>query len=335
MNAAPGAGPRQDLIRHGTPDFRRANLGLFAAGVATFGLLYCVQPLMPEFSRQFGVGAAQSALSLSLPSATIAIAMLFAGPVSDALGRKALMSVSLACSTLVVLLSAAAPSWADFLVLRALLGLTLSGLPAVAMAYLTEEMHPDSMGLGMGLYIGGNAAGGLGGRLIAGVLTGYFGWRVGVAAVGVIGGIAAGVFVRCLPASRHFIARPLRLAASMQGFAALFRDPALPWLFAAGFVLLGSVDRPPRRPIGAAQGPMDHVRDHARRLGIHGAEIGRADRGRNRHHHLWFLRRPFDRQQLGRPPRQRRQGPGLLDLSVHLLHGVERCRRRGRIVLCR
>jgi len=241
VNAAPGAGPRQDLIRHGTPDFRRANLGLFAAGVATFGLLYCVQPLMPEFSRQFGVGAAQSALSLSLPSATIAIAMLFAGPVSDALGRKALMSVSLACSTLVVLLSAAAPSWADFLVLRALLGLTLSGLPAVAMAYLTEEMHPDSMGLGMGLYIGGNAAGGLGGRLIAGVLTGYFGWRVGVAAVGVIGGIAAGVFVRCLPASRHFIARPLRLAASMQGFAALFRDPALPWLFAAGFVLLGSI----------------------------------------------------------------------------------------------
>jgi hypothetical protein len=24
---------------------------MFAAGVATFGLLYCVQPLMPEFSR--------------------------------------------------------------------------------------------------------------------------------------------------------------------------------------------------------------------------------------------------------------------------------------------
>ncbi len=241
MNEPPGTGPPQDLIRHGTPAFRRANLGLFAAGVATFGLLYCVQPLMPEFSRQFGVGAAQSALSLSLPSATIAIAMLFAGSVSDALGRKALMSVSLVCSTLVVLLSAAAPGWAPFLVLRALLGLTLSGVPAVAMAYLTEEMHPDSMGLGMGLYIGGNAAGGLGGRLIAGVLTGYFGWRAGIAAVGVIGGLAAGVFVRSLPASRHFVARPLRLASSMQGFAALFRDPALPWLFAAGFVLLGSI----------------------------------------------------------------------------------------------
>ena len=374
MNEAPGTGPPQDLIRHGTPAFRRANLGLFAAGVATFGLLYCVQPLMPEFSRQFGVGAAQSALSLSLPSATIAIAMLFAGSVSDALGRKALMSVSLVCSTLVVLLSAAAPGWAPFLVLRALLGLTLSGVPAVAMAYLTEEMHPDSMGLGMGLYIGGNAAGGLGGRLIAGVLTGYFGWRAGIAAVGVIGGLAAGVFVRSLPASRHFVARPLRLASSMQGFTALFRDPALPWLFAAGFVLLGSIVtvynyagyRLMAAPYGLSQAAVGmlfsiylvgifssswigHVASRLGRrkvlwtmfvtmlagLRIHGAQIGRSDRGRNRHHHVRLLRGPFHRQQLGRPPRGQRQGPGVLDIPLHLLHGVERCRSRGRIVLCR
>ena len=34
-------------IHHGTPAFRRTNLALFAAGFATFGLLYCVQPLMP------------------------------------------------------------------------------------------------------------------------------------------------------------------------------------------------------------------------------------------------------------------------------------------------
>jgi YNFM family putative membrane transporter len=228
-----------EKIRHDTPAFRRANLGLFAAGVATFGLLYCVQPLLPEFSRHFGVGAAESALALSLPCAVMAVAMLFAAPVSDALGRKSVIAWSLALSTLIVLCSAAAPSWSRFLQLRALLGLALSGVPAVAMAYLTEEVHADSIGLGMGLYIGGNAAGGLGGRLIASVLTEYFGWRIGVAAVGAIGGVAGCVFVRCLPASRHFAARPLRMAAWLQGFASLFRDQGLPWLFAAGFVLLG------------------------------------------------------------------------------------------------
>jgi YNFM family putative membrane transporter len=213
---------------------------MFAAGVATFGLLYCVQPLMPEFSRQFEVTAAQSALSLSLTSAVLAVTMLFAGPLSDLWGRKIVMTLSLLSSALIVLLSAAAPTWHDFLLLRALLGLTLGGVPAVGMTYLTEEVHPDSIGLGMGLYIGGNAAGGLGGRMIASVLTDFFGWRTGIAAMGAIGGIAAWVFVRSLPPSVHFIRHPLRLRSSLQRFGALFRDPGLPWLFAEGFVLLGS-----------------------------------------------------------------------------------------------
>jgi len=213
---------------------------MFAGGVATFGLLYCVQPLMPEFSREFHVSAAQSALSLSLPSAVLAVTMLFAGPFSDAWGRKKIMTFSLFASVVVMLLAAAAPNWRGFLSCRALLGLTLGGLPAVGMTYLSEEVHPDSIGLGMGLYIGGNAAGGLGGRLIAGVLTDYWGWRVGMGGVTAASAIAAVVFLRCLAPSRHFVSQPLHLRASLRRFRALFRDPGLPWLFAAGLVLLGA-----------------------------------------------------------------------------------------------
>jgi MFS transporter, YNFM family, putative membrane transport protein len=230
-----------DFTHSGTPAFRRTNLAMFASGVATFGFLYCVQPIMPEFSRQFQVSAATSALSLSLPSAVVAFAILFAGPVSNAYGRKAVMSVSLLTSAVLVLLTAVAPTWHSFLALRALLGLTLGGLPSVAMTYLNEEMHPESIGLGMGLYIGGNAAGGLGGRLITGVLTDYFGWRIGLAAMGMIGSIAAFLFIRSLPPSRHFNRQTLRLRSELAMFADLFRDRGLPWLFAEGFVLLGSL----------------------------------------------------------------------------------------------
>jgi YNFM family putative membrane transporter len=229
----------ETYIRHGTPAFRRTNLAMFAGGVATFGLLYCVQPLMPEFSRQFGVSAAQGALSLALPSAVLAVTMLFAGPASDALGRKRIMSCSLFASAALMGCAAAAPDWWSFLLLRALLGLTLGGLPAVGMTYLSEEVHPESMGLGMGLYIGGNAAGGLGGRLIAGVMTDTLGWRSGLGAVAAVGAVAAAVFVGCLPPSRHFVREPLRLCTAVQRFQGLFRDPGLPWLFAAGSVLLG------------------------------------------------------------------------------------------------
>ena len=199
-----------------------------------------MQPLLPEFSRRFAVSASQSSLSLSLTTAVLAVTLLFAGPFSDAHGRKRVMTASLLLSAVLVLLSAAAPGWHSFLCLRALLGLTLGGLPSVGMTYLSEEVHPDSIGLGMGLYIGGNAAGGLGGRLIAGVLTGYFGWRTGVAAVGIVGCAAALVFIWSLHPSRNFTRRPLRLRTALSLFAGLFRDPGLPWLFAAGFVLLGS-----------------------------------------------------------------------------------------------
>ncbi|TAN01556.1 MAG: MFS transporter [Rhodanobacteraceae bacterium] len=234
------APPTDAFIRHGTPAFRRVNLALFAAGFATFGLLYCVQPLLPEFTRDYGVSEAVSALSLSLTTGVLAFAMLFAGAVSDAWGRKPIMVGSLLSSALLTLVSVWMPNWTSFLVVRALLGLALSGLPAVAMTYLAEEMDIASIGLGMGLYISGNAIGGMGGRLITGVLTDYAGWRVGVVVVALIGLACALAFWRLLPPSRHFKLQPLQWRAVGERFGVIFHDRGLPWLFAEGFLLLGA-----------------------------------------------------------------------------------------------
>ena len=230
----------EDFMRHGTPAFRRANLALFAAGIATFGLLYCVQPLMPEFSQRYGVSAASSALSLSLPTGVMAVALLFAGAVSDVWGRKRIMAASTLCSAILTLIIAIAPNWLALLALRTLLGLTLSGLPAVAMTYLSEEVHADSIGLGMGLYIGGSGLGGLGGRLLTGVVSDFFGWRWAMATMGAVGLACAVVLWLSLPPSRRFVPQPLKLELLMRRFAGTFSDPGLPWLFAEGFVLLGA-----------------------------------------------------------------------------------------------
>ncbi|HTC25989.1 MFS transporter [Dyella sp.] len=239
-SAKPLAWTDEDLIRHGTPAFRRTNLALFAAGLSTFGLLYCVQPLMPLFSAHYGISAAASALSLSLTTGVLAFAMLFAGGVSDAWGRKSVMVASLLSSAVLVLLTALMPNWYALLTVRTLLGLTLSGLPAVAMTYLTEEMHAESIGLGMGLYISGSAVGGMSGRLISGVVADYFGWRIGVAVVGVVGLICGVIFWQALPPSRYFRPQALQWRALLSRFATMFRDAGLPWLFAEGFLLLGA-----------------------------------------------------------------------------------------------
>ena len=149
------------LIRRGTPAFRHTNLALFSAGFATFALMYCVQPLLPLFARLFHVSAAASSLAISSVTASVAVAILLAGSVSEAWGRKPVMTASMFSSAILTTLSPLAPRWSSYLRMRTLEGLAFSGLPAVAMAYLSEEMHPSAIGLAMGLYVGGTAVGGM------------------------------------------------------------------------------------------------------------------------------------------------------------------------------
>lgn len=232
--------PAAGFIDRGTPAFLQTILALFAAGFATFALLYCVQPLMPEFSRDFHLSAFASSLSLSITTGLLAVAMLVASAVSERWGRKPVMLASLLASAALTLVVAAVPNWLELLGARALMGITLSGLPAVAMAYVGEEMHPKSVGLAMGLYIGGSALGGMSGRLATGVLTDQFGWRTAMALIGLLGIAASLLFALLLPRSQHFQQRTLRLGTMLGGFSVQFRDAALPRLFFEGFCLMGS-----------------------------------------------------------------------------------------------
>jgi MFS transporter, YNFM family, putative membrane transport protein len=228
------------LIVRGTPAFHRTNLALFSAGFATFALMYCVQPLLPLFARVFHVSAAASSLAISSVTGSVAVAILLAGSVSEAWGRKSVMTASMFSSAILTTLSPLAPGWSSFLAMRGLEGIAFSGLPAVAMAYLAEEMHPGSVGLAMGLYVGGTAVGGMSGRLIIGILTDLVGWRWALSAVGAIGLIAAFIFWRSLPPSSHFRSRPMHLGGLLQSFGQHLAEPGLRLLFLEGFLLMGA-----------------------------------------------------------------------------------------------
>ncbi len=227
--------------RRGTPAYRRINAALFLAGLATFSLLYCVQPLLPVLADAFGVEAAQSSLAVSLATGFLAVSILAAGGVSDRIGRRPVMAASLVGAAALNLLVAFAPSWPVLLLGRALEGAALGGAPAVAMAYLAEEIHPRGLGLAMGLYVGGTAIGGMTGRIVAGLVAGPFGWRAALGAVGLLGLLAAAGFALLLPASRNFAPGPrLALGAHGAALARHFGRPGLPLLFASGALVMGS-----------------------------------------------------------------------------------------------
>nr|WP_230458259.1 MFS transporter [Pectobacterium carotovorum] len=227
-------------ITRGTPQFMRVTLALFSAGLATFALLYCVQPLLPVLSQDFGISPATSSLSLSVSTVMLAFGLLFTGPLSDTIGRKNVMVVSLMLAALCTVICAFMTSWNGILIMRAMIGLSLSGVAAVAMSYLSEEIHPSVLAFSMGLYISGNSIGGMSGRLVSGVLTDYFPWRVAIGTIGVLALIAAITFWRILPESRHFRPGSLRPKTLLLNSKLHWRDAGLPLLFLQGFLLMGA-----------------------------------------------------------------------------------------------
>jgi len=229
-----------DWIVRGTRPFMRVTLALFSAGLATFALLYCVQPILPVLSAQFGISPAASSISLSISTAMMALGLLVTGPLSDAIGRKSVMVAALMLAAICTLLSATMTSWHGILLMRGLIGLSLSGVAAVGMTYLSEEIHPSVVAFSMGLYISGNSIGGMSGRLISGVLTDFFSWRIAIAAIGCFALAAALMFWKILPESRHFRPASLRPRHLTINFRLHWRDAGLPLLFAEGLLLMGA-----------------------------------------------------------------------------------------------
>ena len=218
---------------------KRINRGMLFGGISIFALLYCVQPLMPLMAQQFSLTAAESSWVLSISTLTMAISLVLGGALSDRIGRKALMTASIVGGGACTLLCAFAQDFTQLLVLRALLGVALGGMPAVAMAYLGEEIAPHSLGVSMGMYIGGSALGGMASRVLTSVVADYSSWRFALFGLGLAGLVAGWEFWRSLPESRNF--RPGRpgVKALFDGARMHLRDDGLPWLFALGFLLMG------------------------------------------------------------------------------------------------
>ncbi len=227
-------------ILKGSKDFTKANLALFAAGLCTFANLYITQPLLPVFSDEFGISPATASLSLSIATVILSFSLILFGSLSEAWGRKNIMTVSIISSAVLTLILACSPSFESLLILRAVQGFVLAGVPAIAMAYLGEEMEPSSLGAAMGLYISGNSVGGLVGRIFMGTMTDLFTWRIGIILLGILSIVISLYFIWALPPSRNFKARPLNFAILTKSLLQHVKDPGLVSLFGIAFVLMGS-----------------------------------------------------------------------------------------------
>lgn len=232
--------PAEPGHRPGTAGYRRVVLSLFAAGVATFALIYSTQALLPALAADLDVSSAESTLSLSFTTGALGLTLLVAGPLSDRVGRTRLIHASLVASVVVAASCAIAPTWSTFLGLRLALGVTIAGLPAVATAYLREELHRRAQAGAVGLYIAGNAIGGMTGRLATGAAAELWGWRWALAGAAALGLACTLVVWFALPSSRHFVPRRAGVRPMLGMARRAVSDPVLLALYGIGMLASGA-----------------------------------------------------------------------------------------------
>ena len=237
--ASAGTASAPDL-RHlpGSRGLRRTQLALFGAGLATFLLLYSTQALLPALSASLRLTPGQASLTVSAAAIGLALAVIPVSALSERYGRTAVMTASVFTAAAIALILPFAPDLGTLTALRALQGIALAGLPATAMAYLAEEVHPTALASAMGLYVAGNSIGGMSGRLVSGMVAGSFGWRWGLASVAILSLLCAVAFRALIPRARHFRPGPINPAALLRTVTSHLRNPLLGRLFTLGLLFM-------------------------------------------------------------------------------------------------
>ncbi|MEU8697469.1 MFS transporter [Streptomyces sp. NPDC048680] len=227
-----------DRLEPGGPGYRRMSFALFAAGVATFALLYSTQALLPAVSASFGATAGQASWTVSAATGALALFVLPMSALSERFGRRQMMTASLMVAVVVGLFVPFAPSLGWLIALRAVQGAALAGLPASAMAYLAEEVRPKALVAAIGLFVAGNSIGGMSGRILTGWVAQLWGWRAALGSVGVLAVACAVVFHLMIPRARHFTPGSLNPKALARTVGGHLADPLLRRLYAIGALFM-------------------------------------------------------------------------------------------------
>jgi len=197
---------------------------------------YITQPLLPLLSAEFGVSAALAGATISAVVFSIAATSLAYGPLADAIGRKKTMAGGCALLAVATLACAFAPNFGALVALRAVQGLLIPAVTAVAVAYLGELRDGGDPGAYVGAYIGATVLGGLVGRVGSGLIAQASSWRVPFVAFAGLTLLAA-LGLAFARGAREAHVRRSSVGESVREMRAHVRDPRLVGAFVVGATL--------------------------------------------------------------------------------------------------
>ncbi len=215
------------MINYKSPAFYQSSFALCFAAVVVFANLHLLQPLLPVLSREFALTPLQSSWAYAVGTLTLGLSLLVYAALSDAWGRKKLLLLTLIGMTLSTLALTQVETFTALVCWRALQGLFLGGLPAVAIAYMGEEYSKPALVAAVGFYISANSLGGISGRLMAGALADIGHWQWVFWPVALMGALSCYFIWRYLPASKSFSAKTFSLRQAFADNLLHLRQPLL------------------------------------------------------------------------------------------------------------
>ena len=222
------------MIENDTVQFWRATLALCLGSFMVFANVYVTQPLLPMLTEEFQITSLQATWSFTVTTLTLGISLLLFGPLSDAIGRNTLMISSLTGVFLCTLALSQVESFEWLITLRAVQGIFLAGLPAIAIAFMGDEFSKKAVAVAVGLYISGNTLGGISGRLIGGFVGDWLGWQEAFLVMSLISLTCLCAFAWLLPAPKQFTAQPFSPRKVIANILSHLRNPLLLLAFLIG-----------------------------------------------------------------------------------------------------
>ncbi len=222
-----------------TIEQKKRSISLLLAGFIIFSSLYVTQPIFNGLSRYFNVSLSDISLTLSVSTFMLGIGLIIV-PMFNNIEKKRMMSISVLLVSLLSIASVFATNFHLFLVIRGLMGLALSGVPSIAMAYIADEVHKDRIPKVMGLYVAGTTFGGMSGRVVVGILTDIANWQVAIASLSIINLILAVLMVILLPASTVQTPNWVSPKQHFIKYGQLLKIPAVLKAMSLAFLLMGT-----------------------------------------------------------------------------------------------
>ncbi len=228
--------PGRRTLESGSWGLQTVVFGLVAAAVSN---IYLTQPVLPVLQVEFGVSPSQASYTVSAVILGIALANLPFGWLADRVPVRSLILLGGGVVCAAGLCCAATHSLPLLVAARFLQGLFVPALTTCLAAYLSANLPVERLNVVMGSYVSATTAGGLGSRLLGGMLPPLH-WRYAFFSAAALLAGATVIAVWRLPPGRG----PDEGRSGDEGFLTLLTHAKLRRIFLvafSGFFVFSSV----------------------------------------------------------------------------------------------